>query len=339
MNTGDDPPRATYPDVEEPGLPAPSERITDPSDDDAPGLCVFAPVSLLTVTVETRGDEHAELHIHCGGQGYWLARMARILGARPVLCTILGGETGAVYQALVEDGITLRRADGAHPTASYVHDRRDGERVEIVRTDPVPFGRHEQDELHNIALGEAASTGMCVIAGTQETDALAPDVYERFTADLRSLDVATVADLSGDMLRAVLRSGIDLVKVSDEELVRDGFATGDDDDAIRSGIEALREAGARDVVVSRRERGLLAWYDGMLVAARTPQLAVADPRGAGDTMTAALAFARRSGLGPADALRLAAAAAAVNVTRHGLASGCGDTISHLMPKVQIDRVD
>ena len=57
------------------------------------------------------------------------------------------------------------------------------------------------------------------------------------------------------------------------------------------------------------------------------------------TMTAALAFARRSGLGPADALRLAAAAAAVNVTRHGLASGCGDTISHLMPKVQIDRVD
>lgn len=338
MNAGERAQRAQYPDVEEPGLPAPSGDWPDDPGGDPPKLCVFAPVSLLTITVETRGDEQPELHIHCGGQGYWLARMARILGARPVLCTILGGETGAVYESLVEDGIELCRAEGAHPTASYVHDRRNGERVEIVRTDPVPFGRHEQDELHNNALGESASAGMCVIAGTQQTDALSPDVYERFTADLRSLGVATVADLSGEVLRAVLRSGIDLVKVSDEELVRDGFAPGDDDAGVRRGIDALRNAGARDVVVSRRERGLLAWYDDMLVAARTPQLAVADPRGAGDTMTAALAVARRNGLGPADALRLAAAAAAVNVTRHGLASGSRETIAHLMPKVQIDRV-
>ncbi|HEX7096203.1 MAG TPA: hypothetical protein VF183_09985, partial [Acidimicrobiales bacterium] len=234
---------------------------------------MFAPVALLTITIETRGDDEPELHIHCGGQGYWLARMAHILGARPVLCTVLGGETGHVYESLVEPGITLRRAIAAHATASYVHDRRDGERVELVRIRPVPLGRHERDELHNLALGESAAAGMCIVAGTQQANVLAPEVYERFVADLRSLGVVTVADLSGELLHAALRSGIDLVKVSDEELVRDGFATDTDDKAVHAGIDALRDAGARDIVVSRQERGLLACYDGMLLAARTPQLA------------------------------------------------------------------
>jgi 1-phosphofructokinase len=72
--------------------------------------------------------------------------------------------------------------------------------------------------------------------------------------------------------------------------------------------------------------------------ARTPQLSVADPRGAGDSMTAALTVARKQRLGMYDVLRLAAAAAAVNVTRHGLASGDGETIKKLVPHVDVEQV-
>ena len=43
-----------------------------------------------------------------------------------------------------------------------------------------------------------------------------------------------------------------------------------------------------------------------------------DQSGAGDSMTAALAFARASGLAPEETLKLAVAAGAMNVTRHGL---------------------
>jgi 1-phosphofructokinase len=301
-------------------------------------ICVFAPVLLLTVTLETRGDDELELHVHCGGQGYWQARMARILGAEPVLCTILGGETGHVIQALVEDGIRLRAVSSPHPTAAYVHDRRGGERHEIARTNPMASGRHEQDELHNIALGEAASCGVCVMAGTHENPTLAAELYERLAADLNSLGVSTITDITGDLLRASLASGVDVVKLSDEELVADGWASGDSDADVRSGIEALRHAGARNVVVSRRERGVLAWYDGALLAAKAPQLSVADPRGAGDSMTAALTVSRRLGLGAPDALRLATAAAAVNVTRHGLASGDGETIRKLVPHVAVEQI-
>jgi 1-phosphofructokinase len=213
----------------------------DPTESAA--VCVFAPVLLLTITLETRRDDELELHVHCGGQGYWQARMARILGAEPVLCTILGGETGHVLEALVEDGIRLRRVESPHATAAYVHDRRGGERKEIAHTSPTALGRHEQDELHNLAMGEAATAGVCVLAGTHENPALDAEVYERLTADLNSLGVGVVADITGDLLRASLRSGLDVVKLSDEELVKDGWASGDDDAEVRAGIDALRRAG------------------------------------------------------------------------------------------------
>jgi 1-phosphofructokinase len=301
-------------------------------------VCVFAPVLLLTITLETRGDDELELHVHCGGQGYWQARMARILGAAPVLCTILGGETGQVIGALLEEGIALRSVSSPHASAAYIHDRRDGERREIAHTSPTAFGRHEQDELHNIALGEAAAAGVCVLAGTHENPALAPEVYERLVADLNSLDVAVVADITGDLLRASLRSGLDVVKLSDEELVADGWAQGDSDEEVRAGIDALRKEGARNVVISRREHGLLAWYDGCLLRAKAPELSVVDPRGAGDSLTAALTVARRRGMGATDSLQLATAAAAVNVTRHGLASGDGATILQLVPHVTVEQL-
>ena len=42
-----------------------------------PRVCVFAPAPLLTVTIEQpssdRGD--GEVHLHPGGQGFWIARL------------------------------------------------------------------------------------------------------------------------------------------------------------------------------------------------------------------------------------------------------------------------
>jgi 1-phosphofructokinase len=327
------------PGADEPGTTDAEAGEEAEPDASTTAICVFAPVLLLTVTVETRGEDGAEIHVHCGGQGYWLARMARILGAEPVMCTVLGGETGQVIEALIEDGIALRKVAADQATPGYVHDRREGERVEVVRTVAEPFGRHEQDELHNLTLGEAAAARTCVLAGTQESDALPPEMFQRMAADLQSLGVDIIADLAGPFLAAALDGGVDLVKISDEELVADGWADSDDEADVRRGIEKMRGAGARDVVVSRREHGVLAWYGDRLLRARAPELTVADPRGAGDSMTAALAVARARGLGPEDALRLATAAAAVNVTRHGLASGCLETIDQLAPHVVIEPVE
>lgn len=68
--------------------------------DAGPRITVFAPALILTVVVERHGDAD-ELHLHAGGQGLWIARMASALGARLTLCTALGGETGQVLAALL----------------------------------------------------------------------------------------------------------------------------------------------------------------------------------------------------------------------------------------------
>src|SRR5689334_4888 len=114
-----------------------------------PGVCVFAPTPIVTVTIEARPDEGEELHLHAGGQGYWVARMVRVLGGAPVLCAPLGGETGAVLGHLIaRSGIELRSVAATGSSGSYVHDRRGDERVEIWRARLSPLLRHETDDLY-----------------------------------------------------------------------------------------------------------------------------------------------------------------------------------------------
>ncbi len=42
------------------------------------------------------GPDRPEVHVHAGGQGFWVARMAAKLGAEVALCCALGGEPGRV---------------------------------------------------------------------------------------------------------------------------------------------------------------------------------------------------------------------------------------------------
>jgi 1-phosphofructokinase len=120
----------------------------------AKGVVVFAPAPLLTVTVESRGDV-PDIHLHAGGQGFWLARMAGALGARVALCGSFGGESGAVVRTLVaSEGVTVRGVETEAGNGAYVHDRRSGERVPIAEVPSAPLSRHEVDELYAITVVE-----------------------------------------------------------------------------------------------------------------------------------------------------------------------------------------
>jgi len=70
---------------------------------------VFAPDPLLTVTVEAGGDGD-EIHLHAGGQGFWVARMAAALGAEVTICSPFGGETGPVARNLMQGANVLLNA-------------------------------------------------------------------------------------------------------------------------------------------------------------------------------------------------------------------------------------
>jgi 1-phosphofructokinase len=301
-------------------------------------VCVFTPAPLLEISVEPTLAGKEELHLHPGGQGFWVGRMATTLGADVALCAPFGGETGDVLRHLLEDsGITIHAVPMPSPNGGYVHDRRDGEQQELWQAELEVLGRHELDELYTITLAAGIEAGVCVLTGTHCQEIVEPDTYRRLASDLTANGTRVVADLSGPLLAAALEGGIHLLKMSDEELARDGWAKGGSTDEIVSGIERLRSAGAGNVIISMADAGSIA-YLGDWLRVKAPEMEVVEHRGAGDSMTAALAVAAARGLDAEAAARLAAAAGAVNVTRHGLGTGRVDAIHQLVGNVEVERL-
>jgi 1-phosphofructokinase len=302
-----------------------------------PTAMVFTPAPLLTVTIEAPADE-LELHVHPGGQGIWQARMITSLGVSVTVCACLGGEVGRVLEPLINnEGVQLRvipRDVGG--SGWYVHDRRDGERAEIAEHPGPPLTRHEIDELYGMALAEGLRAGISVLSGPTDPSVVPPDIYRRLAADLTNNGIRLVADLSGEHLKAVLDGGVHFLKVSHEELLDDGRASEDSEDALIEAMGQLHDDGAESVIVSRGDLPSLAWLDGEPFVVEMPQLETADPRGAGDSMTAGVTAVLAKDGNVHDAIRTGAAAGALNVTRHGLGSGRADAIAELIPRVRIE---
>jgi 1-phosphofructokinase len=302
-------------------------------------VVVFAPSPVVTVTLEADPQGRTELHFHAGGQGVWTARMIQSLGGDATVCAALGGESGTVLRALIgAEHFELCEVWVEHPSGAYVHDRREGTRAVVGEGFPLPLNRHELDALYGATFAAAVAAGTCVLTGTVPS-VVPVDTFRRLTADLCRNGVDVIVDTSRECLAAALAGGPGLVKLSHEELLSGGYAEGDAEDQLLDGIARLQAAGARDVVVSRAGEPVLASLGGRRVAVECPPVEVVDPTGGGDTMTAAFAVARARGLSDDDALRLAVAAATLNVTRHGLATGRREDIERLAEVVVLRELE
>lgn len=304
------------------------------------GAVVFAPAPELTVTLE-RLDDRDEIHLHAGGQGFWIARLLRVLDVDTTLCGSFGGETGRVVRRLIEDmGIRVVAVEVPGWNGGYVHDRRDGERRPVGTQDPAPLSRHELDDLYSMTLATGLAGRVCVLGGPNLAAPPVPaELYRRLAHDLRSNGTTVVADLSGEQRQAVLDAGVDVLKTSDEDLVGDGLlAEGADTRAVEEVMGSLAgtSGGAEHVIVTRGARPALAMTGGDVVSVTGPDVDALDPSGAGDSVTAGVTAALTAGQDLREALRLGVAAATLNVTRHGLASGERDAIVAIADKVRVE---
>jgi 1-phosphofructokinase len=299
-------------------------------------VAVFAPSPLLTVTIEP-GTDRPEVHMHAGGQGFWVARLAGTLRAEVTLCCALGGEPGRVLKGLIEvEPVRLRAAAGSTPNGVYIHDRRSGTRVEVVSVDSRPLERHAADELYGIALGAGLDADVTMVTGCQPADVVDADLYRRLVTDLRANGKLVIADLTGPPLRATLQAGVELLRLSEEELVRDRYAASDSPADIAAGAQRLHVAGARRVLISRGSAPALLIDDGpdtRPVELVPPVFEALDERGAGDSMFAATGVGLARGMRMIEALRLGMAAGALNATRRGLGTGTRDEIERLAAHV------
>jgi 1-phosphofructokinase len=321
--------------------PPAQEPTAEPklAESDQPRVAVFTPSPLLTVTIEQGVDDSPEIHVHAGGQGFWVARMVARLEVPVTLCAPFGNDTGRVLRPLIEgEGVAVRAIAMKAANGAYVHDRRSGERAIIAEMASGELHRHEVDDLYDATLVAGLEAGVVVLTGPVHDGIVPPELYRRLAVDLRTNGCRVLADLSREPLQAALQGGIDLLKISHEELCSNGYATTDAPQHLLDGITKLRSAGARNVIVTRAAEPALAHINGAPYEIVVPTLEPADYRGSGDSLTAGLAVGVACGLELEAALRLAAAAGALNVTRHGLGTGRRADIEAFSEQVVIRRL-
>jgi 1-phosphofructokinase len=305
----------------------------------SPALVVFAPSPLLTITVEAADTPAQEIHLHAGGQGFWVARMAALLGVEVSLCCALGGESGSVLRGLIaRENVVLLGVECDAPNGVYIHARRaSGAREQLARTGSGRLSRHEADELYGLALSAALDAGVALLTGVDPPTVLDSEIYRRLAADLRSNDVQVIADLAGSSLKAALAGGLDLLKISEEEVLAEDMARGGDVAGLLKALEKLHEDGAETVLISRAAEPALVLDGarGRYLELTGPRVETLEPRGTGDSMFAALGASIADGNELDVALRMAMAAGALNATRHGLGTGTRQQIEQLSHHIAI----
>jgi 1-phosphofructokinase len=304
-----------------------------------PRIAVFAPHPLITVTLEREGSDRERVHFHAGGQGVWVARMALALGADPVLCGFVGGESGTLLEVLLDQVVPERRLV-ATSTASgcYVTDRRSGEREVIACTLSDPPTRHELDELVSVTCAEAIAARWLIVTNPIPGDSLPLEVYGDLVADARAAGARTAVDLSSPRLDSALNGRPDLVKLNDWELAEFVRGPVDEPSHMRQAAEQLRERGAGTVVVTRGDRPALVLGDAGASWLAPPALQRGFREGCGDAMLGALVATWALSADLNRAIVVGAAAGAANFLRHGLGSASGEVVERLVDSVRMEPV-
>jgi 1-phosphofructokinase len=302
---------------------------------DHPPVAVFGPDPLLSVTIERSGAAD-EVHFHPAGQGVWVARMAAELGAWPILCGFLGGETGEALVPLLEALPGERRlVRTAGSSGSYVIDRRSGARQVVATAIRPPPHRHEVDDLVAAACAAALESAVMAVCNPFPVGGLPDDVYETVVANVRAAGVPVIVDLSSPRLDRTLPCGPDLVKLNDWELAE--YVRGPVD-GVRAldAARRLQAAGAQSVAVTRGPSPILVLpRDGEPFEVVPQPLPCGHREGCGDAMMGAVAAAWARGLPLREAMVLGAAAGSANFLRRGLGTGRREIVERLARRVTV----
>jgi 1-phosphofructokinase len=298
-------------------------------------IAIFSPNPLLTIAIEARGEGRDDIHVHAGGQGVWVARTAAELGADPVLCGLIGGETGSVLEPLLERLPGQRRlvrtdiASGGH-----VFDRRSGQRELVSRMTAEPPSRHEVDELVSLTCAVALESAALVICNPDPPDSWPLEVYGNLASNVGANGTPVLVDLSSPRLDSALEGRPHLVKINDWELAE--FVSGpvDAPERLLAAAMELRERGAANVIITRGGEPALMLEGDRASWLTPPRFDRGAREGCGDTMMGALAAGLALGRDWEETVITAAAAGAVNFLRHGLGSGARPVIEEIAADVE-----
>ena len=259
----------------------------------------------------TPGSSHRVRGVteRAGGKGINVASVLHALGHDTMIFGFIGNATAAaVTTDLARGGLAheLIPIEGPTRRSIAVVDSSNGEATLFNEPGPrVPASSWE--DLEAMLTARLPEATALVVSGS-----LPPGADDDACARLVRLAVAhrvtVLVDTAGENLLRAAAAGADIVKANSSELLD---TTGLSD--VTAAATALRRGGAKAVVASLGEAGMIAWTPGGCWRAAPPARVVGNPTGAGDAAAAALIGGAAVGAPWPDRLRDAVALSAAAV--------------------------
>lgn len=225
-----------------------------------------------------------------GGKGINVARVLAAEGHDVLALTTAGGATGARLRAdLEQSGLRaeLVGIDGETRRSVAIVDTETNATSVLNEFGPA-LTETERARLLDRVMHLGRQSTATAISGSLPPG-LTPDHLAAAVRELVATGIPIIVDTSGPAMLAAAAAGATVLKPNRDELAA---ATGEADP--HRGARALLDAGARIVVLSLGEDGLLVFSHGDRaggIRARLPRVLHGNPTGAGDAAVAAIAAA------------------------------------------------
>jgi 1-phosphofructokinase family hexose kinase len=273
-----------------------------------------------------------------GGKGCDVSLILRGLGVPTLATGFAAGDTGHRMEAiLAQAGVECAfiRTDGETRINTVLIEEATGSHTTICAESLLVKPSHIEG-LVALTAREAARTMVAVLAGSLP-EAVPADLYPRLIEVMRRAEVPVVLDAAEPWLGVALAAGVDVVKPNRAELSQWwGEPVASIPAAVRA-AERMRMNGARIVLASLDQDGmLLSAEEGTWYAPRL-DIPVKNPAGAGDGAVAGLCQALLQGAALEERLRMAVRVASAVCLTAGTAEFYPEDLRSL-PPVRIERL-
>lgn len=273
-----------------------------------------------------------------GGKGINVSKTIKELGGQTLACGFAGGSGGILLQKLLSE-------QGIH--TDFVEIQRDirtnlklideeGRITELNEPGPV-VTEAELESLIRKLIGYANEETVFVLAGSVP-GGVSKDIYGRLTRILKEKGSKVIVDSDGELFVNTLDAAPDVIKPNRQEL-EEYFQLdypADQAQIITLGRRLL-EKGIGLVTISLGPQGAVFVTKERIMCCPGLKVEAHSTVGAGDAMTAALAYSIEQGLGLVEGLKLAVAVSAGAVTTRGTKAPNQQLVKTLLNQVEIQE--
>ena len=274
-----------------------------------------------------------------GGKGLNVARAVKILGGKPLAMGLLGGHTGRMVAAMVEEAgyeAAWTRFDGETRTCTIIANR-DGESTvinESGRISPADWQALAADICRTAARADVNTVCLCGSIPLGAPGNAPIELIRR----LKALGARVWVDSSKTALANAMLAKPYAIKVNREEIAAAlGIALTTEGDIFGAAGRLIAE-GISLVVVSLGAEGALLAAEGMVAKATPPKIQPIDPVASGDCLHAGIVTALADGAGMAEALRCGVAAGTVNALYAGGAQFPYSHYQEILRKTRVETI-